>query len=219
MTVPLKRWGKPILFLLGLGPLSWLLWQGMREQLGANPVEHVIHFTGQWTMNLLLLTLSLSPLRRITQSPEWLRYRRLFGLYAFFYATVHCLSYAGLDQWFVWASIVHDISKHPYILVGFLAYVMLCPLAATSNRWSIQRLKQRWKTLHRLVYLIPLLGILHDAWLVKKDLSQPLLYAAILFLLLLFRWPAGLGKFRSAASGYRSARKVLQSPQKLPVKG
>ncbi|MDE2625402.1 MAG: sulfoxide reductase heme-binding subunit YedZ [Betaproteobacteria bacterium] len=180
---------KTAVFAAALIPFGRLVWMAARGTLGAHPVEHVIHFTGQWTLNFLLITLAVTPLRRLTGWREPLRHRRMLGLFAFFYGSLHLLSYAGLDQWFDWAAIGHDVAKHPYVLVGLLAYVTMLPLAATSNRWAVSRLKTRWKQLHRLAYVIPALGTLHFAWLVKKDLTEPLLYGAGLLILLAFRWP------------------------------
>ena len=182
-------WRKPFLFILALVPLAWLASLALRMRLGAHPVEHVLHFTGQWTLNFLLITLAITPLRRLTQWQEILRYRRMLGLYAFTYGSLHLLTYAGLDQWFDVMAILHDVAKHPYIMAGMLGYALMVPLAATSNRFAVARLKTRWKTLHRLAYVIPALGVLHFAWLVKKDLTEPLLYGAGLAILLAFRWP------------------------------
>jgi sulfoxide reductase heme-binding subunit YedZ len=182
--------GKPALFVLALMPAAWLLGLATLQNLGANPVEHVIHFTGQWTLNFLLITLSVTPLRQLSSNQfNFLRFRRMLGLFAFFYATLHVLSYVGLDQWFSMSSIAHDIEKHRFVLVGFVGYLTLIPLAATSNRWAVARLGKRWKSLHRLAYLAPALGVLHFTWLVKKDLSQPLAYGAMLALLLALRLP------------------------------
>ena len=176
-------------FLLALLPLLWISWLTFREMLGANPVERVIHFTGLWTLYFLLITLSITPVRRLFGWNSLLRIRRMLGLFAFFYGTLHLLSYAGIDQWFTWQAIVHDVLKHPYILIGLSGYVLMLPLALTSNAWAISKLKTRWKLLHRLAYVVPALGVLHFAWLVKKDLSEPLLYGAMLLLLLSLRLP------------------------------
>lgn len=180
---------KVLVFVAALVPFGLLAGMAARGTLGAHPVEHVIHFTGQWTLNVLLATLAVTPLRRLTGWKEPLRHRRMLGLFAFFYGSLHLLSYAGLDQWFDWAAIGHDIAKHPYILVGLLAYVTMVPLAATSNRWAVSKLRRRWKQLHRLAYAVPALGVLHFVWLVKKDLTEPLLYGAGLLILLAFRLP------------------------------
>lgn len=178
-----------LIFAAALLPFWRLVWMAARGTLGAHPVEHVIHFTGSWTLNFLLITLAVTPVRRLTGWKEPLQHRRMLGLFAFFYGTLHMLSYAGLDQWFDWSAIVHDVTKHPYVLVGLLAYTVMLPLAATSNRWAVSKLKARWKRLHRLAYAIPSLGILHFAWLVKKDLTEPLLYGAGLLILLALRLP------------------------------
>ena len=180
---------KVLVFVAALVPFGLLAGMAARGTLGAHPVEHVIHFTGQWTLNVLLATLAVTPLRRLTGWKEPLRHRRMLGLFAFFYGSLHLLSYAGLDQWFDWAAIGHDIAKHPYILVGLFAYLTMVPLAATSNRWAVSKLGRRWKQLHRLAYAVPALGVLHFAWLVKKDLTEPLLYGAGLLILLAFRLP------------------------------
>ena len=176
-------------FLLALLPLLWISWLAFHNTLGANPVERVIHFTGLWTLYFLLITLSITPLRRLLGWNALLRIRRMLGLFAFFYGTLHLLSYAGIDQWFTWKAIIHDIVKHPYILIGVSGYVLMLPLALTSNAWAVSKLKARWKQLHRLAYVVPALGVLHFAWLVKKDMSEPLLYGALLLALLALRLP------------------------------
>jgi sulfoxide reductase heme-binding subunit YedZ len=180
---------KRSVFILALLPLLWISWLTFREALGAHPVERVIHFTGLWTLYFLLITLSVTPLRRLLGWNGLLRIRRMLGLFAFFYGTLHLLSYAGIDQWFDWPAIGHDILKHPYILIGLSGYTLMLPLALTSNAWAVSRLKTRWKQLHRLAYLVPALGVLHFAWLVKKDMSEPLLYGALLLVLLALRLP------------------------------
>ncbi len=174
-------------FLLALLPLLWISWLAFHNTLGANPVERVIHFTGLWTLYFLLITLSITPLRRLLGWNALLRIRRMLGLFAFFYGTLHLLSYAGIDQWFTWQAIIHDIVKHPYILIGVSGYVLMLPLALTSNAWAVSKLKARWKQLHRLAYVVPALGVLHFAWLVKKDMNEPLLYGALLLVLLALR--------------------------------
>ena len=170
---------KPLVFLLSLGPLSWLVEHALMNHLGAHPVEHVIHFTGDWTLGFLLIVLAVTPLRWLTGASDLVRYRRMLGLFAFFYALLHFLAYAGLDQWFDWKAIVHDLEKHPYIWVGMAANILLWPLALTSSRRAMLRLGKNWKRLHRLVYVIPGLGVLHYAWLVKKDMTWPVVYGAV----------------------------------------
>lgn len=179
---------KILIFLLGCFPLARLLTLGATDKLGANPVEFVTHSTGTWTLVGLMLTLSVTPLRQIMHAPGLIRIRRMLGLFTFFYATLHFVTYIWLDQFFDLTAIVKDVYKRPFITVGFLAFILLIPLAATSNNAMIQRLGgKRWQRLHRSVYAIAILGVLHYAWLVKKDLTQPLIYAAILSLLLGWR--------------------------------
>jgi sulfoxide reductase heme-binding subunit YedZ len=178
---------KVIVFLVCLIPLGLLVWSFVNDELGANPIEAVIHATGDWTLRLLLISLSITPLKILTGSAYWIRYRRMLGLFAFFYATLHLCSYVVLDQFFDWPAIFKDIIKHPYITVGFLAWVLMLPLAATSTRKMMGRLGSRWKRLHKLVYWVAGLGILHFLWLVKADLREPLLYGLIFAMLMLIR--------------------------------
>jgi methionine sulfoxide reductase heme-binding subunit len=174
-------------FIVALLPLARLVWLGLTDGLGANPVEFVIRSLGTWTLVCLLVTLSVTPIRLIFGINWPVQLRRMMGLFTFFYVCLHMLAYAGLDQWFDWQAIVHDIAKHPYVLVGFSAFVLMIPLAVTSNQAMIRRLRQRWKMLHRLVYLIAILGVTHYWWLVKKDVSEPFIYAVVLFILLAVR--------------------------------
>ncbi len=188
-TETLVRVGKPLVFLLCLVPLGHLLWRVVMETIGANPVETLIHATGDWTLRLLLITLAITPLRRLTGQVWLIRFRRQLGLFAFFYACLHLTAYLWLDQFFDWHAIIEDIVKRPYITVGFAAFVLLIPLAVTSTRGWTRRLGRRWKTLHRAVYLIAILGVVHYLWLVKADLFEPVLYGVILAGLLAFRVP------------------------------
>jgi sulfoxide reductase heme-binding subunit YedZ len=183
----LKRLLKPILFVVCLLPLALGIWDGFTDQLGANPIEEITHRTGDWTLRLLLLTLSATPARRLFGWSWPLRLRRMLGLYCFFYACLHFLTYLVLDQFFDWDEIVKDIIKRPYITVGFTAFVLLIPLAATSTNAMMRRLGRRWGQLHQLVYVIAVFGVLHYLWLVKADYLQPLIYATILLFLLLVR--------------------------------
>ncbi|MGM8061938.1 sulfite oxidase heme-binding subunit YedZ [Vogesella indigofera] len=177
---------KGLLFLLCLLPLAQLLWHALLGH-AVNPIEDLTRGLGTWTLRFLLITLCVSPLRALG-APGWLlRLRRMLGLYAFFYACLHLLTYLWLDQFFDWATIVRDIVKRPFITVGMLAFLLLLPLAITSTDGWIRRLKRNWGKLHRLVYVIAPLGVLHYLWLVKRDLQSPLIYAAILAVLLLWR--------------------------------
>ena len=179
---------KPALFVISLVPLAVLIQKGLNNDLGANPVETINRFTGDWVLRFLLITLAVTPLRRLFGWSALLRYRRMLGLFAFFYVCLHFLSYAWLDQYFAIADIVKDVAKRPYITVGFACFLMLIPLAATSTNAMIRRLgARRWQRLHRLVYLIGVGGIVHFLWLVKSDLRETLIYGAILAILLGFR--------------------------------
>ncbi|MFQ5659185.1 MAG: sulfite oxidase heme-binding subunit YedZ [Gammaproteobacteria bacterium] len=180
---------RPILFILCLVPFALLISYGLTGRLGANPIKEITHFTGDWTLNFLLITLAVTPLRRLTGKSEIVRYRRMLGLFAFFYACLHFLTYLVLDQFFDWQEITADIIKRPYITVGFTAFVLLISLAITSTRKMKLRLGKRWKSLHRLIYCIATLGILHYLWLVKADVRTPVTYGVILILLLLLRLP------------------------------
>ena len=178
---------KTALFLACLLPLGRLFWLAFNGGLGANPIEFVTRSTGTWTLVFLLITLSVTPLRRLTGRNALIRYRRMLGLFAFFYVCLHFTTYIWWDQFFDWSAIVKDVIKRPFITVGFAAFVLLIPLAATSTHAMQRRLKRRWQQLHRLVYLIAIGGVVHYWWLVKKDITQPLLYALALALLLGFR--------------------------------
>ena len=175
---------KVAIWLLALIPLARLIWLGVHEDLGANPVEFVERSTGLWALIILLLTLSLTPVRLITGQVWAIQLRRLTGLFMFFYVCLHITTYVWLDFGFVWADIVKDVAKHPRILVGFAAFILVIPLAATSNRYMIKRLKTNWKKLHQAVYLIAILAVVHFWWLVKKDITEPLYYAIALAILL-----------------------------------
>jgi sulfoxide reductase heme-binding subunit YedZ len=181
-------WIKAALFAACVVPLARLAWLAAHRGLGANPIEYVTHSTGWWTLSFLLLTLSITPLRRIADAPWLLRLRRMLGLFAFFYACLHFTTYIWLDQFFDLGGIVKDVAKRPFITIGFAAFVLLLPLAATSTNAMVRRLGgRRWQNLHRLVYLIAILGVIHFWWLVKKDVTEPLWFAALLAALLGWR--------------------------------
>jgi methionine sulfoxide reductase heme-binding subunit len=179
-----SRFSRHAVFLLCLLPLVRLVWLGFSGGLGANPIEFVTRSLGTWALTFLLVTLTITPLRRLTGQGHWLRFRRMLGLYAFFYATLHLLSYLWLDQYFAWREILVDIYKRPFITAGMTAFLLLLPLAATSTDRAVRRLKRNWQRLHRLVYPAALAAVLHYFWLVKQDITQPLLYALVLALLL-----------------------------------
>lgn len=169
---------------LALWPLASLVLGVVQDSLGADPVAAITHATGDWALRLLLLSLAMTPLRRLLGQPWPVRFRRLLGLYAFFYACLHLSTYLVLDLGGYWAQIFDDIVKRPYITVGFTAWLLLLPLALTSTRGWMRRLGRRWSQLHRLVYAVGALAVLHYLWLVKSDLREPLMYAGILALLL-----------------------------------
>ena len=195
MSDYLKRLSEPaitrlkgLIFLLALWPLAKLIVLGYQDDLGANPIEKILRNTGFWTLTFLSLTMAVTPLRQLTQR-VWLgRFRRMLGLFAFFYGVLHFSTYLVLDQFFDWANIVKDISKRPYITVGFSALVLMTPLALTSTDAMLKRLGgRRWRQLHRLVYLITAAGVAHFWWLVKKDISQPVIFAVLLMISLAIR--------------------------------
>lgn len=178
---------KAVLFLICLIPLMRLFWLGFHDDLSANPIEFVERSTGYWTLSILLATLALTPIKLLSGVLWPIQLRRMLGLFMFFYACLHITAYLWLDYSFMWDEISKDIIKHPYVLVGFSAFIFTIPLAATSNNAMIRRLKMRWKKLHQLVYLIAILGVVHFWWLVKKDIREPLLFAIILLILLSLR--------------------------------
>ena len=189
------RAAKPGVFLICLVPLGTLLVNGIQGDLGPNPVEAVTHFTGDWALRFLLIALGVTPLRRLIGHAWPMRFRRMLGLFAFFYASLHLTTYLWLDQFFAWDAIIEDIIKRPFITVGFAAFLLMVPLALTSTRSAMRRLGRYWQRLHRLVYLVGLLAVLHFLWLVKADPFEPLAYGAILAVLLSFRVPwSALGK-------------------------
>ena len=181
---------KVLVFALCLAPLALL---GLETfgvgglGLGANPVEELIHRLGKWGLKFLLITLAVTPLRKLTGWNWLIRFRRMLGLFAFFYVSLHFLAYAGLDQRFDWAAIVEDVVERPYITIGVLALLLLLPLAATSTKGMMRRLGSRWQRLHRLVYVIAVLAVWHFYWQVKLDTLEALIYAGILTALLAFR--------------------------------
>jgi methionine sulfoxide reductase heme-binding subunit len=192
MRLPVARRGaaRAAVFLLCLTPFLKLVWDGLRGDLTANPIEDLTHRTGWWALTLLMVTLAVTPVRRLSGWNRLVQYRRMFGLFAFFYACLHVSIYFGLDQLLSFDYILEDIAERPYITVGFTAWVLLIPLAVTSTKGWIRRLGKRWQRLHRLVYVSAALGVLHFLWLVKADVREPLIYATILGVLLALRLPA-----------------------------
>ncbi|AOK03126.1 protein-methionine-sulfoxide reductase heme-binding subunit MsrQ [Burkholderia sp. AU28942] len=186
------RWlgpAKVLAFAAGLYPLARLVLFALTDRLGANPIEFITRSTGLWTLVMLCVTLAVTPLRRATGVSALLRFRRMIGLFAFFYATLHFTTYLWFDKWFDVLAILKDVGKRPFITVGFAAFVLLIPLAATSPRAMVRRLGRHWATLHRAIYAIALFGVLHFWWMRsgKHDLAQPKLYAVIVAVLLGWR--------------------------------
>ena len=194
---------KPVVFTLCLLPFAWLLYGAITNQLGANPAEALIRATGDWTLRFICIVLLVTPLRTISNTPALARFRRMLGLFAYFYVVIHLLSYSGFDMGFDVGDIVKDIIKRPFILVGFLAFLLLTPLAATSFNRAIKTLgAKRWQLLHKLVYVISGLGLLHFFWMRsgKNDFAEVFVYAAIIAVLLGWRVQQYLNKKRLLAN-------------------
>ncbi|MBF0400845.1 MAG: sulfoxide reductase heme-binding subunit YedZ [Magnetococcales bacterium] len=179
---------QPVWLLLGLSPLARLIQSGISGGLGANPIEYIIRFSGDWALWLLLISLSISPIARLPGCRGVIRLRRLAGLFCFFYATLHLCSYLVLDKYFDWFDIGRDLRKRPYITVGFSTFLLLLPLAVTSSKGWIKRLGRHWGTLHTLVYPAAILAICHYFLMTKADWRLPALHALLLALLLGWRW-------------------------------
>ena len=179
---------KALVFVFCLNPIFWLGWRALHGQLTANPIEFITHFTGDWTLRLLIITLAITPLRKLLGLPDLIRFRRMVGLFAFFYGVLHFITYIWLDKFFDLHEMWADIVKRKFITVGFLAFVLLIPLAVTSTTGWIRRLGgTRWQRLHRLIYVSAIAGVVHYAWLVKADLRRPIEYGVSLSILLGYR--------------------------------
>jgi sulfoxide reductase heme-binding subunit YedZ len=208
------RLTKIVVFMAALIPLERLVWKALHDGLGANPIEVITHSTGDWTLILVLTTLSITPLRRITRQYWLIGVRRMIGLFAFFYATLHFLTYIWLDKFFNVHEMVKDIAKRPFITVGFSAFVLLIPLALTSTAWSIRRLGgKNWQRLHRLIYFTGILAVVHYTWLVKADLHKPIEYGVMLSLLLLYR----VAVWASERASQRSKHPAIPAPARNPL--
>ena len=178
---------KPSIFILSLVPFLVIIFKINFNQLGPEPVKEITHFTGEWTLIFICLTLAMTPLKILTNSPIWIKFRKMLGLFVFFYATLHMLIYVVIDYRLDFQSILKDIMTKKFIFIGFSAWVLLLPLSLTSSKKAIYLLKDKWKKIHKLIYVIAILSIIHFAWLVKKDLTEPLIYGIIIIILLLFR--------------------------------
>jgi sulfoxide reductase heme-binding subunit YedZ len=182
-----QRYLKVAIFTLSLVPIFYIVYQILTNQLGPEPIKDITHYTGKSTLYFIVITLAMTPLKKITKLNIWINYRRMFGLFIFFYASVHLMTYVVLDYKFDLASIGDDIIKKKYIFIGFLAWLLLIPLAISSNKRMMRILKDKWKKLHRLIYLISLFGVIHYLWLVKLDLTEPLIFLAVILVLLVSR--------------------------------
>lgn len=204
-----SKWSKPAVFLVCVVPLGLLGWHALHGELTANPIEFITHATGDWTLRFLIITLCVSPLRKILGLPELIRFRRMLGLFAFFYACLHFTTYIWLDKFFDLSEMWKDIAKRKYITVGFTAFVLLIPLAITSTAGMIRRLGgKRWQMLHRLIYISAVLGVIHYYWLVKSAVIKPLTYGAIVGVLLLWRLLNSISKGKQSKARIGEPRPV-----------
>jgi methionine sulfoxide reductase heme-binding subunit len=202
------RYFKPVIFLACLTPVASLALRVYHADLGANPIETVTHATGDWTMRFLLITLAITPLRKLTRQYWLIGLRRMFGLFAFFYGTLHLMTWVWLDKFFDTHEMLADIAKRRFITAGMTAFALMIPLALTSTKWSIRKLGgKRWQALHRLIYFSAVAGVIHYIWLVKADLRKPLQYAAILGVLLGYRlivWMIGRSRSSTASRAVKT---------------
>jgi sulfoxide reductase heme-binding subunit YedZ len=209
-----SKWAKVAVFFAALIPLGLLVWKGFHADLTANPVEKIEHTTGDWTIYFLLITLAITPLRKLAKL-NLIRFRRMLGLYAFFYGSLHFLTYLTFDLSFDWAGVFKDIAKRPFIMVGFFGFVLMIPLAITSTAGMIRRLGgKRWAMLHRLIYITAAAGVVHYYWLVKSDVRLPVWYGAILAFLLVCRvafW-AESKKAKKASAAQAASRSREAAP-------
>jgi sulfoxide reductase heme-binding subunit YedZ len=183
----LIKYFKPFVFIVCLWPLGTIILDIYYNELGAEPVKKIMNHFGEWTLIFICLTLTMSPLKKITNLGFWIKFRRMLGLFVFFYATIHLLTYVGLDYRFDWEPIINDVLKKKYIFIGFSAWLLLIPLAITSSQKMIKILGRNWKNLHRLVYVIAIFGSLHYIWLSKTIFFKPLIYTLIIVVLLALR--------------------------------
>ena len=182
------KFTKPLIFALCLVPAAMLVWRYFHDELGANPIEFITHATGDWTIRFLVITLSITPLRKLLRMPQLIRYRRMFGLFAFFYVCLHFSTWLVLDHYFDFHEMLKDVAKRRFITAGFTGFVLLIPLAVTSTAGWIRRLGgKRWQRLHQLIYITAIAGVIHYYWLVKSDIRKPLMYGAMVAALLGYR--------------------------------
>jgi len=203
-----SKWTKVVLFAVCLLPFAVLVWRGFNNDLTANPSEFLEHKTGDWTIRFLVITLSITPLRKILRLPQLIRFRRMMGLFAFFYVCLHFTSWSWFDKFFDWSDMWADVHKRPYITLGFTGFILLIPLALTSTAGWIRRLGgKRWQLLHRLVYVTAVLGVIHYYWQVKSDVRLPVFYGALVAILLAWRLGVWILDQRKKPAPARTARK------------
>ena len=183
----MTKYLKPSVFILSIIPFLIITYKIFFNKLGPEPVKEITHFTGEWTLIFICLTLAMSPLKKLTNLNFWVKGRRMLGLFVFFYASLHLLTYVGIDYRFSWQPIFDDVVKKKYIFVGFAAWLLLIPLTLTSSQKMMLLLKQNWKKLHRLIYVIAILGSIHFVWLSKTIYFKPLIYFVIITILLFLR--------------------------------
>ena len=204
------KWTKVLVFLLCLAPFARLAWRFWMQDLTPNPLEFITHFTGDWTIRLIVATLAITPLRKLLGVPDLIRFRRMLGLFAFFYGCLHFLTYLWFDKLFDFHEIWKDVAKRPFITAGFTALTLMLPLALTSTKGWIRRLGgKRWQRLHRLIYVSAVAAVVHYYWLVKSDIRLPVLYGSLVAVLLLYRLVTSLmrrARQRTAAMGAAPAR-------------
>jgi sulfoxide reductase heme-binding subunit YedZ len=208
-----SKWTKLPVFVLCLVPLGQLGWRALHHHLTANPIEYITHQTGDWTIIFVVITLAVTPARKVLRLPELIRFRRMLGLFAFFYAFLHFSTWIGLDQFFDWTAMLHDVRKRPFITAGFTGFVLMIPLALTSTAGWIRRLGgKRWLALHRLIYVTAIAGVVHYYWLVKSDVRKPLFYATLVGFLLALRVVFWIFRRREQAAG-KAVQPVLTTAE------
>lgn len=199
--MPKVRWDKIALSVVCLAPFGWLAWRAWNQNLTPNPIEYVTHYTGDWAIRFVVFTLAVTPLRRLLALPRLVRYRRMVGLFAFFYACLHFLTWFVLDKFFDFHAILDDFTKRPFIIAGLTAFLCLIPLAVTSTAGWIRRLGgRRWQMLHRLIYVTAMAAVIHYYWLVKSDIRLPVFYGCLVAVELLYRLGAWALRARTTPS-------------------
>jgi methionine sulfoxide reductase heme-binding subunit len=183
----MEKYLKPSVFILSSIPFLIIVYKIFFNQLGPEPVKEITHFTGEWTLIFICLTLAMRPLKRFTNLIIWMKFRRMLGLFVFFYSTAHLITYVGIDYRFDWQQIFNDVFKKKYVFIGFSAWLLLIPLTVTSSQKMMKLLKHNWKKIHKLIYVIAIFGSLHYIWLSKTIFFKPLIYMTIIALLLLIR--------------------------------